>query len=252
MTVPALFPLIMLTALAAGMALSQRRQARLPLTNRQRIAIAIGAFCGGMLGSKLPFALADPRGALCAQAWLGDGKTILFGLAGGYVGVEIAKALVCVTTKTGDSFAIPIAVSIAIGRLGCLAGGCCYGQPTSLPWGIDFGDGIRRHPTQLYEFAFHLLMAASLFVLERWGWFPRQRFKLYLLAYCGYRFTTEFIRPEVPIAFGLTGYQWASIAFVPIIAALWWQDRTERTSIPDTTLGIQPETTSAFASDVSP
>lgn len=226
MSVPALFPLIMLAALVAGIALSQRRQAKLALTGAQRVAIAIGAFCGGMLGSKLPFALADPRGALCVQAWISDGKTILFGLAGGYVGVEIAKAIVGVQTKTGDSFAIPVAVSIGIGRLGCFVGRCCYGQPTSLPWGIDFGDGIPRHPTQLYETAFHLLMAAGLFVFERRGWFPRQRFKLYLLAYCGYRFITEFIRPEVRLTGGLTGYQWAALAFVPIIAVLWWQDRS--------------------------
>lgn len=231
MTVPALFPLIMLTALIAGMALSQRRQAKLKLTARQRAAIAIGAFCGGMLGSKLPFALADPRGAFCAQAWLGDGKTILFGLAGGYVGVEIAKALVNVTTKTGDTFVIPVAISIAIGRLGCFVGRCCYGQPTTLPWGVDFGDGVLRHPTQLYETAFHLLMATGLFTFERRGWFPRQRFKIYLLAYCGYRFVTEFIRPEERLTGGLTGYQSASLAFVPIIAALWWQDRAAPTTI---------------------
>ncbi len=225
MSVPALFPLIMLTALITGIALSQRRQAKLPLTVMQRSAIAIGAFCGGMLGSKLPFALADPRGAFCAQAWIGDGKTILFGLAGGYVGVEIAKAIVGVRTKTGDSFAIPVAVSIGIGRLGCFVGRCCYGQPTTLPWGVDFGDGVLRHPTQVYETAFHLLMAATLYGFERRGWFPRQRLKLYLLAYCGYRFITEFIRPEVQLTGGLTGYQWASLAFVPIIVALWWQDR---------------------------
>lgn len=225
MSVPALFPLIMLTALIAGIGLSQRRQAKLALTAAQRAAIAMGAFCGGMLGSKLPFALADPRGAFCAQAWISDGKTILFGLAGGYVGVEIAKAIVGVRTKTGDTFAIPVAVSIGIGRLGCFVGRCCYGQPTSLPWGIDFGDGIPRHPTQLYETAFHLLMAGVLYVFERGGWFSRQRLKLYLLAYCGYRFITEFIRPEMTLAGGLTGYQWASLAFVPLIAALWWQDR---------------------------
>lgn len=225
MTVPALFPVIMLAALMAGVMLSQRRQQQLALTTTQRWAIGLGAFCGGMIGSKLPFALADTRGALCVQAWISDGKTILFGLAGGYIGVEIAKALVGVRTKTGDTFAIPVAVSIGIGRLGCFVGRCCYGVATTLPWGVDFGDGVRRHPTQLYEIAFHFLIAGVLFELERHGWFSRQRFKLYLLTYCSYRFATEFLRPEVAIAFGLTGYQWASLAFVPIIAALWWQDR---------------------------
>ncbi|HET6426017.1 MAG TPA: prolipoprotein diacylglyceryl transferase family protein [Planctomycetaceae bacterium] len=230
MSVPALFPLIMVSALVAGVALSQRRQARLALTTAQRWAVGLGAFCGGMLGSKLPFALADTRGAFCVQAWISDGKTILFGLAGGYIGVEVAKALTDVRTKTGDAFAVPVAVSIGIGRLGCFVGRCCYGVPTVLPWGIDFGDGIRRHPTQLYEIAFHFALALALIAIERCGWFPRQRFKLYLLAYCGFRLLTEFLRPEVPIAFGLTGYQWASLAFVPIIALLWWQDRTPATA----------------------
>jgi len=145
-----------------------------------------------MLGSKLPFALADPGGAFCSQAWLSDGKTILFGLAGGYLGVEIAKALVNVTTKTGDSFAVPAAVAIGIGRVGCFMAGCCHGIPTSLPWGVDFGDGIRRHPTQLYETAFHFTAALVLLSLEKRNLFPTQRFKLYLLAYCVYRFLSEF------------------------------------------------------------
>jgi phosphatidylglycerol:prolipoprotein diacylglycerol transferase len=224
MSTPALYPLIMLAALVAGWALSRRRQARLPLSAGQKWAVALGAFCGSMLGAKLPFALADPRGAFCTQAWLTDGKTILFGLVGGYLGVEVAKALADVRVKTGDSFAVPAATAIGIGRLGCYVGKCCYGLPTSLPWGVDFGDGVRRHPTQLYELAFHLLAALALWGLERGNWFPRQRFKLYLLAYCGYRFLTEFLRPEVRLWGGLTGYQWTAAAFIPVLLLLWWQD----------------------------
>lgn len=216
----------MLSALVAGVILSRPRQARLGLTPLQRISVGLGAFCGGMLGSKLPFALADPTGPLCAQAWIGDGKTILFGLVGGYVGVEIAKMLANVRTKTGDSFAVPLAVAIAIGRLGCFAAGCCYGVPTSLPWGVDFGDGICRHPTQLYEAAFHFIAAALLLGLERQNRFPRQRLKLYLLAYCGYRFLTEFVRPEIPLALGLTGYQWSSLVLIAVLCWLWKRDQT--------------------------
>lgn len=225
MSPPLLFPLVMLTALVTGLLLSRQRQKRLPMTAGQRWGVAIGAFCGGMLGAKVPFALVDPRGPLCSQAWFADGKTILFGLVGGYVGVEIAKAAMDVRIKTGDSFAVPVAVSIGLGRIGCFIGGCCYGLPTALPWGLDFGDGIRRHPTQLYEVAFHLSAAAVLWVLERGNRFPRQRFKLYLIAYCLYRFVTEFLRPEVRLWGGLTGYQWTSLALLPVIAVLWWQDR---------------------------
>jgi phosphatidylglycerol:prolipoprotein diacylglycerol transferase len=224
MSVPALYPLIMLAALVVGLALSRGTQARLPLSATQKWSLALGAFCGGMLGAKLPFALADPRGPLCTQAWLADGKTILFGLVGGYLGVEIAKALADVRVKTGDSFAVPVATAIGIGRLGCYVGKCCFGLPTSLPWGVDFGDGVPRHPTQLYEVAFHLTAAVVLWQCDRQDWFPRQRFKLYLIAYCGYRFATEFLRPEVPLWGGLTGYQWAAAAFVPVLLVLWRQD----------------------------
>lgn len=225
MNVPALYPLIMLISLAAGIALSRPRQQRLGLTGRQRLAIGLGAFCGGMLGGKLPFALADPHGPLCTQAWIGDGKTILFGLVGGYLGVEFAKFLVDVRTKTGDSFAIPLAVAIGIGRLGCFVAGCCYGVPTPLPWGVNFGDGLHRHPTQLYEAAFHLSAAGVLWLLERRNLFPTQRLKLYFLAYCLYRFLSEFIRPEVPLTGGLTGYQWSALVLIPLLIWLWYRDQ---------------------------
>lgn len=225
MSTPYIYPCIMLTALVAGIWLSRRRQASFKLSATEKGGISIGAFCGGMLGAKLPFALADPQVPLCTQAWIADGKTIMFGLAGGYLGVEIAKSLLHVRTKTGDSFAIPVAVSIAIGRLGCLVGGCCFGVPTSVPWAWADRAGVLRHPTQLYEFAFHLSAAVWLWLLERKQIFPRQRLKLYLAAYCVFRFLTEFLRPEVRLAGGLTGYQWTALAFLPVIALLWWQDR---------------------------
>ena len=225
MNVPALYPVIMVASLAAGIALSRPRQKRLGLTARQRLAIGLGAFCGGMLGSKIPFALSDPQGVFCAQAWISDGKTILFGLVGGYLGVEFAKVLVDVQTKTGDSFAIPLAVAIGIGRIGCYVAGCCYGIPTSLPWGVNFGDGLHRHPTQLYETAFHLSAAVVLWLLERRNLFPTQRLKLYFLAYCIYRILSEFIRPEVPLIAGLTGYQWTAIVLIPVLVWLWYRDQ---------------------------
>ena len=225
MNVPTLYPLIMLASLVAGIALSRPRQKRLGLTDRQRLAIGLGAFCGGMLGSKLPFALSDPHGVFCSQAWLSDGKTILFGLVGGYLGVELAKVLVDVQTKTGDTFAIPLAVAIGIGRWGCFVAGCCHGIPTSLPWGVNFGDGLFRHPTQLYETAFHLTAAVILWLLERRKLFPTQRLKLYFLAYCVYRILSEFIRPEVPLIAHLTGYQWAAIVLIPVLVWLWHRDQ---------------------------
>lgn len=126
--------------------------------------------------------------------------------------------------KTGDSFAVPVAAAVAVGRLACFIGGCCYGKPTGLPWGVVFHDGIPRHPTQLYEAAFHASAAAFLVWCERRGLFRLQRIKLYFMAYLVYRFFTEFLRPEPIVALGLTAYQWGALLLLPVFAWLWHRD----------------------------
>ncbi|MFI5454733.1 MAG: prolipoprotein diacylglyceryl transferase [Isosphaerales bacterium] len=215
---------IMVLAIATAVLLKRRGDRALPLSASQRWGIALGAFCGAMIGSKLPFVLTDWTGLVSGRAWFDNGKTILFGLVGGYFGVEMAKAILGVSIKTGDSFAVPVAAAVAVGRLACFVGGCCFGKPTSLPWGVVFHDGVPRHPTQLYESAFHASAAVFLAWTERRGLFRLQRIKLYLIAYLIYRFLTEFIRPEPIIALGLTAYQWGALALIPVFAWLWRRD----------------------------
>ena len=98
-------------------------------------------------------------------SYLVGGKTIAGALLGGLFAVEAMKRYIGLHQSTGDLLAIPIAAGVAIGRIGCFLTGLSdntYGTPTSLPWGIDFGDGVRRHPTQLYEIAFLLVLLAIL------------------------------------------------------------------------------------------
>jgi phosphatidylglycerol:prolipoprotein diacylglycerol transferase len=221
------YALVMLAAVAVLTVLLRRWQARLPLTWWEKLGIGIGGFCGAMIGAKLPFALSDWSGLLTGTTWLADGKTILCGIVGGYFGVEAAKWTLNIRVKTGDTFAVPVAVAVAIGRLACFVGGCCYGTETTLPWGMRFeraGDSGLRHPTQLYEAAFHLALAALLFACQQRGLFRGQLVKLYILCYLAYRFGTEFIRPEPRLIGCLTGYQWASLALMPLFAWLWWRD----------------------------
>jgi phosphatidylglycerol:prolipoprotein diacylglycerol transferase len=214
----------MLLAVITGVALSRYSQRSLGLGLRERVGIGIGAFCGGMIGAKLPFALADWEGLFTGQAWFDNGKTILFGLVGGYLGVEVAKWSLGVQTKTGDSFAVPVAGAIAVGRIACFSAGCCAGIPTRVPWGVNFGDGVRRHPTQLYESAFHFLASFGLALLRSKQLLRGQLIKLYILSYLAYRFATEFLRPEPAVAFGLTGYQLAALGIAPLFIALWVRD----------------------------
>jgi prolipoprotein diacylglyceryltransferase len=199
----------------------------------KRAALALAAFVGGSLGGKLPFALAvGPKAWLDGSAWFSDGKTIVAALIGAYLAVELAKWALDVRVKTGDTFALPLALALAVGRWGCFCNGCCYGTETTLPWGVWFWvpgpDGprlIKCHPTQIYESLFHFTMAWLLLVLMLRDALAGQRLKVYLIAYGLYRFATEFIRPEPAWWLGLTFYQWAALALVIGLALQWWLDR---------------------------
>src|SRR5437870_13355440 len=79
------------------------------LPRRQRLALGAAAFVGGALGAKAPFALTSADGWLSPSAWLTDGKTLMTGLAGAYLLVELTKLALGVRTKTGDTFALPLA-----------------------------------------------------------------------------------------------------------------------------------------------
>ncbi len=226
----------MVIASAVAAVLLRRRQQCLAIDRNGKIGIALGGLIGATFASKLPFVLgANPDdGALAA--WLSDGKTILWGLAGGYVGVEIAKWSFRVNLSTGDSFVVPvaIAIAIAIGRVGCLMYGCCYGIATDQTWGMRFvtaadGGSLLRHPSQLYEILFHVTFSLVAWASQQspkhrkplnlsGNWMP-----IYLCAYAAFRFFSEFLRPELVVSSGLTFYQWSSIgigtAFAILLAA---------------------------------
>lgn len=228
-----LYSIVMLIALLAGFVVLKLQQRDLQVSKRERLAIGLAAFIGAMLGAKLPFlGSLGWQGFIDGRVWFTDGKTILGGIFGGYFAVEVVKGLLDIRTRTGDSFAMGIATAVAIGRIGCFIAGCCYGSITDLPWGIAFpfaGDApsIMRHPTQLYEVAFHLLAITFLWVAAQQHWCDGHRLKAYLLGYLVYRFFTEWIRPEAKVLGALTGYQWACVIMAMILIGLWWRDSRE-------------------------
>lgn len=212
------------TALAwAGMALGAalwrhalKRQQRGGALAPGNFGVLVGLLLGAAIGNKLVFLIERPD--IVQAMWrsgmlMFPGQSIVGGLLGGLIGVEIAKTLTGQTRSTGDAMVLPIALGLSIGRVGCFFAGLhddTYGLPTSAPWGLDFGDGTPRHPTQLYEIAVVLPL----------GWLlhrarlatPGLAFKLFLSGYLLWRFGVEFLKP-VPVAYplGLSGIQWTCV-----------------------------------------
>ena len=135
---------------------------------------------------------------------------------------------------TCDAFAPGIAVGQAVGRLGCLLAGCCYGRPTDLPWGITFTNplaaansgtplGVSLHPTQPYESLAALAIVGILLLVERRGpLFPGFTFLTYLLAYGTARFAIEIFRgdPRGTVFEVMSTSQFISALLVPASIAM--------------------------------
>lgn len=159
------------------------------------VALLAGAAAGGF-------------GAGTLNLWLsgetGIGRSIVGALAGAIVAVELFKRVRGISGSTGLIFVPAFATSVVVGRWGCLLAGLddrTHGTPTALPWGHDFGDGVMRHPVQLYE---SLTMAAFLVVAlvligRRDAFFTRNGFYLLVLVYATQRFAWEFLKPYAAV-----------------------------------------------------
>jgi phosphatidylglycerol---prolipoprotein diacylglyceryl transferase len=193
-----------------------RRRGGDPVPEPVRWTAIAAAAVGAAIGSKL-LALAE-NPAETVQHWhdlafLMGGKTVVGGLVGGLIAVELVKLRIGERRSTGDLFVFPLIVAIAIGRIGCFLTGLAdrtYGIETTLPWGVDFGDGMTRHPTQLYEIAFLVLLGLALRALR--GRLPLNGdlFKLFMVGYLGWRFAVGFIQPDPPLG-GLSAIQWVCV-----------------------------------------
>jgi phosphatidylglycerol---prolipoprotein diacylglyceryl transferase len=168
-------------------------------------------------------ALAAGTGNLLFSGFNEIGKSLVGGLAGAIIAIEILKRKIGIGVSTGLRFAAPLAAAIAVGRLGCFFAGTddrTYGTPTDLPWGYDFGDGILRHPVQLYEAIAMLLFLAAFVPMLRSGFrlATRTGFHFFIGSYAAQRFLWEFIKPYGTvigpfnlfhlICVGLLGYAW--------------------------------------------
>ncbi|MEZ5996544.1 MAG: prolipoprotein diacylglyceryl transferase [Hyphomonadaceae bacterium] len=181
--------------LGAGWAVSRWRlqdaRAALPRGHGFIVSIALGAVAGAYLAGSLP-SIVSGAGSIS--------HSVVGALAGAIIGVEIYKAARGIRRSTGAVFVAPFTIGITIGRWGCFFAGLpdgTYGLPTRLPWGVDLGDGIARHPVQLYESASMLLFLGAYLVGLglRAPWAVMRGFYFMVLWYAGQRFVWEFFKP---------------------------------------------------------
>lgn len=137
-------------------------------------------------------------------------------MLGGLIGVELTKKQLGVTASSGDLMVYPLILAMVIGRTGCFLAGLedgTYGIASNLPWAIDFGDGIRRHPTNLYEIVFWIMLLIVLKLIEHSRRFADgAKFKVFMASYLIFRLLVEFIKPDYFFGFGLSVIQLVSIA----------------------------------------
>lgn len=204
-----------------------RRRMGDALDDGNRWWMIAAAAVGAVVGSKVLYWFEDPALTLAhwrEPAYLMGGKTIVGALIGGLLAVETAKHLLGIARRTGDLFAVPLCVGIALGRIGCFLTGLedhTSGVATSLPWGVNFGDGITRHPTQLYEVLFALALGGFLWRRMRRPFVTGDLFKMFMVTYFVFRLACDFLKPDTRVFLDISSIQWACVAMLIYYCPDW-------------------------------
>ena len=163
----------------------------------------------GFIGGALLF------GSLNTYLSLGEwvlSKSLIGALFGGIVAVESVKKFYGIKGSTGAYLVPSLVAGIMIGRIGCFFGGLddfTYGIETDSFLGYDFGDGVLRHPVQLYEsflMAIFFLFTIMIYRKKR-PFFEKKIFYIFILYYASGRFLLEFLKPYADIVYGLNLFQ---------------------------------------------
>jgi prolipoprotein diacylglyceryltransferase len=226
--------LFTILGILAGLVLYYRALRRDHVLDARIVLISLAAIVGGALGARLitSWEIIDEVSAAelpLTYVVTHGPRSIVGGLAGGYLAIVLSKRALGYTLSTGDYYAAAIPLALAIGRVGCFLSELPLGTPTDLPWGMTVApeaaarfarcpgcDGP-MHPSMLYEIGFHA--AAFGLIFTRGPLLPIRgdTLKAYLLAYGLFRFGVEFVRGNEVQAWGLTGPQ---LVLVPLIGLL--------------------------------
>ncbi len=189
-----------------------------PISESNRVWIIIGAAFGAFLFSRLLGSLENPDAwGRADYPWLYfySSKTIVGGLLGGLFVVEITKYFLNEKSSSGDLFTFPLILAMILGRIGCFTSGVhepTFGIESTLPFAMDLGDGLMRHPVALYEIIFLVILWIFLYLLEKNNKFENGiRFKFFMIAYLIFRFFIDFIKPTHAVLLTLSSIQLACL-----------------------------------------
>ena len=175
--------------------------------------VIVGAFFGAfIIGSLNTYYSLDTQSSII-------GKSVLGGIVGGVVSVEIFKKVKGIKGSTGAYFVPSLVIGIAIGRIGCFLSGLedyTYGVETTFLLGYDFGDGTLRHPVQLYESAVMALFFAYVILIyfKDRDYFEKNIFYQFILLYSIQRFIWEFLKPYETLFMGLNIFQFFCLGLI--------------------------------------
>ena len=216
----------------AGLSVTTRLARRSKLSPELMTNLAVYVALAGLLGAKLMMIAFDWRDFVSNPRQIFSLGTLqAAGVFQGGLILAIAFAFLYVRRQglpmlgVSDAFAPGIALGHAVGRLGCLAAGCCWGKECSLPWAVKFHKPdayaltgvpleVPLHPSQLYEFSTELILFAFLYQRFLRRHEPGQIIGLYLLLSSVARFLIEFTRfheQGLPFGLPLSITQWIAI-----------------------------------------
>jgi phosphatidylglycerol:prolipoprotein diacylglycerol transferase len=203
------------------------------LSGTHRAWVFAGAIFGALIGSRLLGGLENL--SLLRQTnnllfYFYQNKTVVGGFLGGLFGVEWIKKIIGEKKSSGDLFVRPILLALIIGRIGCFSMGIyeeTYGTPTTLPWGMNLGDGLSRHPVAIYEIIFLILLWIFIRRIERKGELRTgATFKIFMISYLLFRFILDFIKPHYNIIPDLSVIQIACLGgLIYYRKEIWSPDR---------------------------
>jgi phosphatidylglycerol:prolipoprotein diacylglycerol transferase len=206
------YGVLLALAFMAALFVASRLGGRDGLPRERVFDLGLWMLLGGLIGSKLLLMVAEPEYGqdwrnLLSIDFLRSGGVWYGGFLGGLLtGVVLIRRYRLPFWKVTDALAPGVALGQAIGREGCFAAGCCWGRPTDVPWGVEFGElahritgvptGVHLHPTQLYESFAALLLFLFLYWLHRRKRFDGQVIGAYAVLYGLTRFAIEFFRDD--------------------------------------------------------